>query len=110
MAEGGRNTETGLGKSNWSCTKPVTTRPTVGILPPLSNATKTGTVTGGWALLEPGLLVLDEDCVTALLPASPFRLLILLYCYAGDPGCCSGPEVLQRLLSSLPQAIGALNS
>ena len=78
MAEGGRNTETGLGKSIWSCTKPVTTRPTVGILPPLSNATKTGTVTGGWAQLEPGLLVLDEDCVTALLPASPFRLLILL--------------------------------
>ena len=110
MAEGGRNTETGLGKSNWFCTKPVTTRPTVGILPPLSNATKTGTVTGGWALLEPGLLVLDEDCVTALLPASPFRLLILLFCYAGDPGCCSGSEVLQRLLSSLPQAIGALNS
>ena len=82
MAEGGRNTETGLGKSNWSCTKPVTTRPTVGILPPLSNATKTETVTGGWALLEPGLLVLDEDCVTTLLPARPFRLLILLYCYA----------------------------
>ena len=39
----------------------VTTRPTVGILPPLSNATKTGTVTGGWAQMEPGLLVLDED-------------------------------------------------
>ena len=80
----------------------VTTRPTVGILPPLSNATKTGTVTGGWAQMEPGLLVLDEDCVTALLPASPFRLLILVFCYAEDPGCCSGAEVLQRLLSSYP--------
>ena len=45
----------------------MTTRPTVSILPPLSNTTKMEEVTGGWAQMKPGLLVLDEDCVTALL-------------------------------------------
>ena len=48
----------------------------------LSNATKTETGTGGWVLLEPGLLVLDEDRVTTLLPARPCRFLILLHYYA----------------------------
>ena len=48
--------------------------------------------------MEPGLLVLEEDSITALQMASPFRFMI------------PGPEVLQRLLGSLPQAIGAFNS
>ena len=60
--------------------------------------------------MEPGLLVLDEDSVTALQMASPYRFMIPMFCYADGPGSSPGPEVLQRLLSSLPQAIGAFNS
>ena len=48
--------------------------------------------------MESGLLELQEDSFAALQMASPFRLMI------------PGPEVLQRLLGSLPQAIGAFNS
>ena len=49
MAEGGGNTKLGWGSPFGLVQNTVTTRPKVGILPPLSNATKTGTVTGGWA-------------------------------------------------------------
>ena len=52
----------------------------------LSTATKSETVTVGWVLLEPGLLVLDEDRVTTLLPARPCRFLILLHLLRGDSG------------------------
>ena len=64
----------------------------------LSTATKTETGTGGWVLWEPGLLVLDEDQVTTLLPARPCRLLILLHHYAeiqADVRSRGPPEVLK---------------
>ena len=64
----------------------------------LSTATKTETGTGGWVLLEPGLLVLDEDRVTTLLPARPCRFLILLHYYAeiqADVRSRGPPEALK---------------
>ena len=48
--------------------------------------------------MESGLLELQEDSFAALQMASPCGLMI------------PGPEVLQRLSGSLPQAIGAFNS
>ena len=88
----------GWGSPFGSVNNTVTTLPTVSILPHLFDVTNPGTVNGGWAWMESGLLELQEDSFAALQMASPFGLMI------------PGPEVLQRLSGSLPQAIGAFNS